>query len=296
MNTEKLYDLLETLPEQVRENLDDLLSRMGEEVEGIGDNTVKWHPTFLRLIQGSSDRSKLPKGVAPGDILIGEKKVEQPLKIIPIRLDNIRQYWPKDQTETKMICSSPDAKTGYIGVECRVCPHGQWGEDGSPSECSKVKTVTAITADLSEIITINFAKTGYSSGMEFEKLMRKAGTATFKRVYEVKSITNSKNKNVEQLDVQPLSGDDRIVPEEFWPFLQELFNQVRDDRLEMLKGFYEYIQSRKGQADNLLGDGGADSTLALPSGEGGDAEGDTDGTNDIGGEGGDSELASRYSV
>lgn len=240
----QLLPLAKELPDAVRSNAQDLIARMGEVIEGIGDEPVTWKPVNLRLVQGSTDRSNLPRGTAPGDFIMGEVKVEQPLKFIPIRMWKGRQMWSPDPNENKLLCSSPDAKVGYIGNTCSSCPHGQW-EDGKGSECTATKNALAITHDLKEIFLVVFSKTNFKTGTELESAAKKAGVAPYRRVYGLGSTTNSQFKNVENFKLDLLSGDEKIVPEEYLSFLKALFNAVDADRKESVSAFHRLIEQRK---------------------------------------------------
>lgn len=286
MNLDSLKQLAAALPDGYKANAQALLERMESVIEGIGDEPIRWRPLLLKLIQATTDRSKLPKGTGAGDFMLGEDKVDQPLKVIPITIGNVRQYWSPDQNEAKLLCSSPDAKVGYLGYDCGKCQFSQFNEETRKSECSKVKQMLVIAADFSDIFTINFAKTNYAIGTEFETLMKKAGVAPYRRIYQLSAKTNAKYKNVESYVVEPAPGNEKNVPLELVDFLKELFEVVRQDRKESLDKFYEIIEVRRGATSApQLENGSADSVLQL---EGAIIE--------AGADDGGSDLASKYSV
>lgn len=243
-NLEQLKELAATLPEAVKDNALNLVTRMGEVIEGIGDNGQEWRPSFLRLVQGTTDRSSIPKGTAIGDMVIGEKRIEGPLHFIPFRMWQGRQYWDPDQTNAKMLCQSPDAKLGYVGIECRTCPFSQWVE-GEGSACGKIHTVISITADLSDIFLTNYSKSGYKVGTELEGLLKKAGVSPYHRTYGLSSATSATAKNVEVYKLEVLDPTKRNTPKEYLPFLKVLFDNISSDRKDMLSAFYEGAARRK---------------------------------------------------
>jgi len=245
MEFEKLYELAEQLPESVRDNAVELLTRMNTKIEGIGDTDVEWYPPLLKIVQGMSDRNKLPKGAMIGDVIIGEHKVESPLKFIPIRVYESRQYWSPDQNEARMLCSSPDAQVGYLGFNCKSCPHAKYDEEAKRSECSKLEVVMAMSEDLSELFVINFAKTNYNEGREFKSKLRKAMVPPYKRVYGLRSESSKVYKNVESIKVDVLEKDKQATNEAILPFLVELFNQIGVDRKKMLDDFHAMIKERQ---------------------------------------------------
>lgn len=290
MNLDSLQELASKLPEQYKDNATALLGRMGEVIEGIGDEPIRWKPSLLRLVQGTTDRTSIPKGTSIGDMLLGEEKQDQPVKFIPLRTWNGRQYWSPDQNESKLLCSSPDAKLGYSFGHCNQCSYAVFNEETRKSECGKTKNILVIKADLSDIFQITFAKTNYQTGMELESLMKKAGVAPYRRIYGLRSETNSKYKNVENFAVEILDNKDRITDEACVPFLQELFKVIGDDRKESLDKFYEYVLSRPQASAAIAGPetGGADSTVLIDA--------NTDSTEASGGEEQVSDMARNYVV
>jgi hypothetical protein len=249
-NLDNLKVLAENLPDELKANALALIEEMGAVIEGVGDDPVTWKPPFLRLVQGTTDRSAIPKGTAIGDFVMGEVKVEQPLKFIPIRIWDARQYWDPDQTNSRMLCWSPDAKFGAIGQNCKACPHAVWREEGG-SDCGKIKAILAITADLTKVFTVNFSKSGFKVGMELESLMKKAGVSPYKRTYGLKSETSSTAKNVEVFKIEVLDEKSRKTPDALVPFLEALFSAVSSDRKEMIDHFYENAKLRAEQLVSL---------------------------------------------
>ena len=247
MNLDSLQKLAADLPEKLRANAQALLTRMGEVVEGIGDEPIRWKPPMLRLVQGTTDRTTIPKGTAIGDMVLGEEKMAQPVKFIPLRMWNGRQYWSPDQNESKILCSSPDGKMGFAYGYCNQCAFGKFNEETRKSECGKTKNLLGITSDFKDIVLITFAKTNYAIGMELEGLMKKAGVSPYRRVYGLTSKTNSSYKNVENFQVEILDVKERTTDEALIPFLTELFTVVGNDRKDSVDRFYEIVNSRKDQ-------------------------------------------------
>lgn len=222
-----------------------LLTRMEEVVEGIGDEPIRWRPPMLKMVQGTTDRTTIPKGSAVGDFLLNETKIEHPMKFIPLRIWEGRQFWSPDPNESKMLCSSPDAKLGYIGAYCNQCPHGKFNEETRKSECAKTQNVLAITPDLSQVFITSFSKTNYQTGLGLKTQATKAGVALYRRIYALSSETNKTYKNVENYSLQLLDEKERNTPAELLPFLKELFDSATEDRKITVDKFHELILSRK---------------------------------------------------
>lgn len=276
MNLDSLIELAKKLPKVYKENAEALLTRMGEVIEGIGDEPIRWRAPNLRLVQGTTDRTTIPKGTAIGDMLIGEHKVDQPLKFIVLRTWEGRQYWDPDPNESKLLCSSPDSKLGYNFGYCNQCQFKVFNEETRKSECGKTKNALVIAADFSEIFTITFAKTNYQAGMYLESVLKKAGVAPYRRVYGLSTETNAKYKNVENYSVELLDDKEKNVHADLIPFLQELFKVVGDDRKESIDKFYEVVLSRVEDHKQLTSNessGGADSTVMIEDSSSGSSEG-----------------------
>jgi hypothetical protein len=263
MDLQKLTELAASLPDSVRAKAQALVTRMGEKIEGIGDKPVEWRPSTAKLMQAVSDRSKAPKGALPGSIIVGEEILDQPARVIVLRSWDARQYWSPDQNEAKMLCSSPDAELGYMGYECRKCPHSKFDEETKKTECNKIKTMMVLKADLSDIFLINFAKTNYKVGTDWQMMMKKAGVAPYRRIYGLRSETSKQYKNVETIAIETYEGDKRDTPTEFLAFVTEMFNQVGADRKAHVDEFHKIVLSRKQDPAMLSNSGSADSEVVM---------------------------------
>jgi hypothetical protein len=246
MNLDTLAALASTLPQPYKDSAEGLVNRMGAVIEGIGDSDVGWRAMTLRLVQGTSDVSKLPDGAKIGSIIHGEDVFPASSSIIPLRSWDSRQYWSPDQNEAKMLCSSPDAVLGYIGKQCKACEHSVYDEQEKSIDCNKVKVFMCISADLSELFLMNFAKTGFKIGSEWQSLQKKAGVAPYRRMYSLKSSVGKSYKNVAQFEIEVIDDETkRTTPVELLPFITELFNQVGADRKEHVESFHKMIMLRK---------------------------------------------------
>lgn len=241
-NLEKLAELAAQLPEAVRDNAVNLVERMGEVIEGISDKPLEWRPGNLKLVQGTSDRSKLPKGANIGALVLGEEILETPFPVIPIRAFTSRQKWNPNPDIQQVECQSPDGEVGFKYGDCRSCVHSKFDEAAGKTACNKTITVLQISSDLSQIFTSNFAKSNYSKGTDWQKAMKTAGVAPYKRTYKLRSETSSKSKNVELLFAEAFAGNQ--TDKAYIPFLDELSRISGEDRRTQLLGFREYLAKR----------------------------------------------------
>lgn len=259
-NLDRLAELAKDLPANLIENASSLVERMGEVIEGFGDKPLEWRPGTLKLVQATTDRTKIPKQAVIGSLLLGEDVVEQPFKVIPLRLFNTRQYWNPDQEKTQMICSSPDAKTGFQYGECYSCPYSKFDEEAKKSACNKSLTVLCISADLTNIFMINFTKTNYVNGTDWQTLMKKAGVSPYKRYYNLTTGASPKVKNVEIIKADPIR--DEKVEGAVLAFVEEIFRLSGEDRAKSLETFMAYVESRRNNTAALL-DKPDDHTMTL---------------------------------
>lgn len=243
-NYDVLAELAKALPEEFAVKANELVEKMGQKIEGVGDGTIEWRVPYMRVVQGTSDRSKLPRGSGIGDIIVGEVNLGKELSVIPIRSYVSRQMWSPDQNETRILCSSPDAKVGFRYGNCNACNFGKFDTERNKSDCNKMVTVIGISADLSTMFITNFSKTNYAHGNDWMGLMRKANVAPYKRTYTLHTETSKKSKNVEAL----LAENGTAVAPELIPFLEELFKKVTEHREDTLTAHYEAIKNRVANA------------------------------------------------
>lgn len=248
MDVTNLVTLAQDLPEPFRQNALDLLDRMSAVVEGIGDGDITWKPPMLRVLQATSDRSGLGKGVGIGSMVLGDEVLEAPFSVIPIRLWDSRQMWSPDKDDNRILCWSPNAILGMTGVACKTCPHQVFDTEANKVACTKNKTFLVISSDLSNLFQVNFAKTNYSNGTDWMALLKKAGVATHRRMYTLHTEPSKKSKNVEALISTPVGLPEGNVAPELRPFLEALFTQISEDRKAHLDDFTEVARVRADQA------------------------------------------------
>ncbi len=249
---QEIKKLTEQLPKGARENAAALVDRMAQKIEGIGDDAKEWRPPMSRVVQPSSDRSKLPKNAGIGTILVDDKIMEQPVKVIPLRVWDSRQLWSPDKDDAKVLCYSPNGKVGSKYGLCKDCQYGKFDVEANRSACNKGKTFMNISNDLSMIYVTQFYKTNYKNGNNWAKLMTKAGVAPYKRVYEMTTETSKEYKNVESLLVNvPEKAAEQSTPAEYLPFLEALFDKITEDREAYLSRFEEMVNSRPVEAAML---------------------------------------------
>ena len=262
-NLDKLTELATKLPDNIRDNAIALVKRMGEVIEGFGDKPLEWRPEMLKLVQGTSDRGKLPKGANIGSFVLGEDILEQPYRVIPLRITTSRQYWNPDPDQAQMLCNSPDGIAGFQYGQCNVCPYKDFDKEANKSQCNKTLSIMCLSESFDRIFTVNFSKTNYMSGIDWQGIMKKAGVAPYKRVYTVSSQTSTKSKNVELIKAEVLNTGNRVEGATL-AFVEELFRISGEDRKESLIKFHEYVSKK---AANPMIAGGPPEDVLLITGE-----------------------------
>lgn len=274
MNVEALTEAVNGIKDKtLKANAEGLISRMTETISGIGDNDMQWRPSTLKLVQSMSDTSKLPDGAKAGSMVLGNSILENGVPVIPLRVWDSRLMWHPDTDRDEIICQSPDAKQGFKYGNCRTCEHSQWVE-GEGVRCNKTKNVICVTADLTDVFVVNFSKSRYAMGTDWEKRMRSMKTHPYRHQYTLESAPHPKYKKVFVINAD-VSSDD--VPVDALPFLEALFDRISEDREASVQRFYEGLKARENSAQLEDKSGGADRTLEVSDQSDQAVEGDDDG-------------------
>lgn len=149
--------------------------------------------------------------------------------------------WHPDTDRDEIICQSPDAKQGFKYGNCKDCENGKWIE-GEGVRCNKTKNFICVTSDLTDVFVVNFSKSRYAMGMDWEKRMRGMKTHPYRHMYSLEAGPHPKYKKVFSITANVMSDD---VPADALPFLEALFNRISDDREESVRRFYESLQNRQ---------------------------------------------------
>lgn len=237
----KVQDAIKALPEALQANATKLITDMTTERMGIGDNVLRWHPSILRIVQGTTNTESIDGDVKLGDIVFGNRPAPKNPRVFVLRSWESRALWDSDINKPQIICQSPDGKTGWRFGDCKKCENSKFQGD-KPAACRGQKTFLAVTEDLTEIIRIDLSRTQYKIGMEWEKRLSKMSGMPFERLFALEVRRNEKNKNVYNLE--PTRTDSYAVPE-VSQFLGALFDYFVENRKEELKRFYDKIEDYK---------------------------------------------------
>lgn len=267
---EQLKTIAGNLTGKKKTNALALIELMGSVIEGLDDKPIEWYPDTLKLVQGVSDRSKLPKEAIVGSFVIGQTILPQPLDVIPILTYNTRQYWTPNQDEARMLCSSPNGEFGYVYGDCRKCEFGKFSEE-QRAQCNKTITALVITVNFDRIFRIVFAKSNYANGMELKKLIRESRTNTYNKSYRLTAVGSKKAKNVEVINVE--NYDNSILTGADLEFTKELYRLSKEDRDAQLAGFIKYINDKDERLalESRTGNGASRLVEIIPAAEAAEA-------------------------
>lgn len=241
---EKLED------EAMRANALALIDRMTTVRQGIGDDVIRWHPTPMRIVQATTDTDSIDGDVRTGDIVYGDHKAPKSPRVYVLRAWDSRAMWNPDLNIKKMMCSSPDGKTGWRFGDCKSCENSKF-VDGVPSLCKQQKSFLVVTEDLSDVVVINLSRSSLAIGREWEGKLKKMSVMPFMRIYALTSKKSEKAKAVHLLD--PVRTDD-YAGDNVAQFLSALFDYFHAERKAELKFFYdklaEYKEKKAAEGDD----------------------------------------------
>ena len=221
-----------------RENALQLLENMQMEIPGIGDTPVRWKPSFIKVVQGTTDTSKFTDKVASGDIVWGDSLKGALTQVIPLTSFQGRQMWDPDPNNVILLCSSPDAKVGFKYGECKKCAFSKFDEAAKKSACSLNYTFYVLSPDFKDVGQVSFSKTSYSNGAAWVKLLRQGGGYPYRNMFNLKSKKSTQYKNVNLLEAEGIAG--KIPYEEGeQEFVHDLYMFFYNSREEFLKTWDE---------------------------------------------------------
>lgn len=213
-----------------------LLQDMQTEIEGIGDRPVRWHPGFIRVVQATTDMSKVPDGATLGS-LVWDNKAQKELRIIPLISYENRAMWDPDPNKNQMLCSSPDAKVGTQYGECRKCPFQVFDTEKNRSACSKQVTFQVLAPDFSNVGQVQFQKTSFMNGKNWITALRTLRTYPYTHSFNLVTEKSTKVKNVNLLKHD--NAERVTYGEGEQEFVAELYRFFHHGREDFLKAFHE---------------------------------------------------------
>lgn len=265
-----LSALASAIPEEnLKVNALALLDNMCQVIEGVGDRPITWQPTFIKIIQGTTDTSNLIQGGAPlqgGSIVVGNETVANGFKVIPLVLYQSRSLWDKDPESSRRLCNSPDSKVGWKYGDCNKCDFGFGGEGRAP-DCNKEYSFSLMAEDFSNIYTLKFHKMSYRNGMDWQKEITASRTHPFKRIFELNGQTSEKKKTVKEIRAKLVGNTAAAYSPEAMAFLEAIYKKHVGDRQQFLVDYHTKIEQNlisRHNGDTGRGIGHDPETLEVP--------------------------------
>jgi len=168
---EALSDLLAD-PEvsgPVKEKVQALIELANPNKPGMEEINTTWTLPRVSIAQPTTQSAAKPDSAKPGDMFTSAGALlERPHGIIPLWFHEENIMFKTGEKAPE--CSSMDGKLGSAYGACASCPHLPFGKqnggrgDQKKTECQNQIVVTALSADLSQVYSIQFAKTSRSAG------------------------------------------------------------------------------------------------------------------------------------
>jgi len=123
-----------------------------EEYRGSGLEEVERGDFTMPRVQVKQPTSRIEAGQAGQFYFTLTGRVVDNINAVLLKMTKSRVYWPKGKLDADPICASDDARVPRPGMDapaatCAECPFAQWGDDGSPPECSLTYNFLAVDID-----------------------------------------------------------------------------------------------------------------------------------------------------
>lgn len=159
----------DSLPEATRAKVRNLVDQSRPEKPGMEEVLTGWTIPRVQIVQPVTQTSARPESAKAGDMFTTSGNlVDRPFGIIPLWFHEENVAFPKGAKVPE--CSAPDAKLGSPYGLCKACRHLPFGKqnggrgDQKPTMCQNQIVVTVLSADLSQVYSIQFAKTSRGAG------------------------------------------------------------------------------------------------------------------------------------
>jgi hypothetical protein len=203
---------------------------------GMEEVQTAWRIPRINMAQPTSQSEAKPESAKNGDIYTtAGQLLERPYGLIPIYFYEENINFP--QNGKNPVCSSPDGKLGSPYGECLKCPHLPFGKqnggrgDQQKTDCQSNITCVALSADLKQVVQVQFGKTSRKTG---SALLQLAGQQT--HVWKQSYLLNTEKKTGEvgvyyvyKIEPTGKENDPNVMKLAF--ALYELFNAERQRML-----------------------------------------------------------------
>jgi hypothetical protein len=174
-----------------------LYAQLNPKTEGIEDDDTSEGSSIaiphLKIRQAMTRDPGCPADCQEGDLYVTGRRLENPLKVVPIYIWTSHVMFEEDSGASGTECYSPDAKTGSLYGKCTDCDHKPW-RGGQRQRCMRTINAIVLMHDLSGIAHVRFSKTSEPAG----KMMKQLGIASnglWNSVLFLKSVSRQSGRN-----------------------------------------------------------------------------------------------------
>jgi len=166
-----LADLLQDadISSPIKEKVQALMELANPNKPGMEEITTTWTLPRVSIAQPTTQSAAKPESAKAGDMFTSSGTLlERPFGLIPLWFHEENIMFKTGEKAPE--CSSMDGKLGSAYGACTSCPHLPFGKQNGgrgeqkKTECQSQIVVTALSADLTQVYSVQFAKTSRSAG------------------------------------------------------------------------------------------------------------------------------------
>lgn len=166
-----LADLLDDteLSAPIKEKVQALMELANPNKPGMEEINTTWTLPRVSIAQPTTQSAAKPESAKAGDMFTSSGTLlERPFGLIPLWFHEENIMFKTGEKAPE--CSSMDGKVGSAYGRCNNCPHLPFGKQNGgrgeqkKTECQSQIVVTALSADLTQVYSVQFAKTSRSAG------------------------------------------------------------------------------------------------------------------------------------
>jgi hypothetical protein len=248
---EKLSTAIAALPDEKQEAVLQLFRQMRPNTEDYGEmSDIRWRPTILSLKQPTT--RKAPDTASNGDLFSNDtgRVYDRPLEFVPIYpFTNRARFQPQAQRPD---CRSEDEKTSIYGDICDQCADKPW-RDGKRQKCQRTTNIMATTPDFNRIFLLQFRGASFKKGVEIVNQAVSDGERLHQRVYQLDTKKEEGNQGVYYTLNPSYKG---AVEEAFLPIGQKMYEELKEQREELLERIKESIAQGRSRVEAIGDDVG----------------------------------------
>jgi hypothetical protein len=188
---------LALLSDDQKKALRSLYAQLNPQTEGIEDDEDSEGASItiphLKIKQAMTRDPGCPADCQEGDLYVTGRRLENPLKVVPIYMWTSNVMFEEDSGASGTECYSLDAKTGSLYGKCTECDHKPW-RGGQRQRCMRTLNAIVLLQDLSGIAHVRFSKTSEPAGKMMRNLAKASG-GLWNSVLFLKSVSRQSGRN-----------------------------------------------------------------------------------------------------